>query len=247
MIQGVAFDLGSTLLRFNGDMGEILKQSRLALVEHLLQQGIALDRGEFLDRFHQQQLEDHHQRQVDHLERPTATMLQTLLRDLGVPELSQTMLKEAMRCYYSISERTWQPVEGATQVLEQLTQSGFKLGLISNAGGGDNVQRLLETTGLKRWFDPVIISAQTLHRKPRREIFQRLLDAWDVPADSTVMVGDSLAEDILGAQAVGMHQIWVRQHAMHGLARSFVKPELIADTLLEVPQVVQELARREAP
>lgn len=245
MIQGVAFDLGSTLLRFNGDMGEILEQSRLVLVEHLLQQGIALDRGEFLDRFHQQQLEDHRQRQMDHLERPTATMLQTLLRELGFPELSQAMLEEAMRRYYSISERTWQPVEGMTQIVEQLAQSGLKLGLISNAGDVNNVQRLLERTGLKSWFDPVIVSAETLQRKPRREIFQRLLDAWDMPADSMVMVGDSLAEDILGAQAVGMHQIWVRQHARQGLDQSPIEPQFMVKTLHEVPHVIEELARRE--
>lgn len=246
MIKGVAFDLGSTLLHFNGDMVDVLEQSRQVLVEHLMQQGFALDREIFLQRFHQQQLLDHRQRRIDHRERPTATMLNGLMHALNAPRLSQSMMKEAMRHYYSISEGKWQPVEGMTRVVEQLAEAGYKLGVISNAGDVDNVQRLLNKADLQRWFDPIIVSAATLQRKPLRENFQRLLEVWDLPAGAVVMVGDSLDEDILGAKNVGMHQLWVRQHAGVGTARSSVEPELVAETLLEVPRLVQELARREA-
>jgi FMN phosphatase YigB (HAD superfamily) len=50
-------------------------------------------------------------------------------------------------------------------------------------------------------------------RKPHPAIFQRALDALSVAAEDTLFVGDSLASDLGGAKALGMHTcqaLWFR-------------------------------------
>jgi len=63
-----------------------------------------------------------------------------------------------------------------------------------------------------------------------------------MPADRVVMVGDTLNADILGAQRVGMHQIWITADADHEGNRknaSTIEPEAIAGRLSDVPAIIR--------
>ena len=85
----------------------------------------------------------------------------------------------------------------------------MRLGLLSNAGDSQNVQRLVDQAGFRQAFDPIIVSAEIGLRKPHARAFEPILEQWRVHPSEVVMIGDTLGEDILGAQRCGMHQIWV--------------------------------------
>lgn len=59
--------------------------------------------------------------------------------------------------------------------------------------------------------------------KPMPHIFRAALARLGVPPEEAVMVGDSLASDVQGAQAVGLHTIWL---APPGAVASEVRPDL---------------------
>jgi putative hydrolase of the HAD superfamily len=156
-------------------------------------------------------------------------------------------LQEALRRLYAPSEACWSPVPGAHGVLNRLAGRRLRLGLLSNASDADNVERLLTRAGLSGTFDPVVVSAAAGVRKPTVSLFLDILHAWDLAPEQAVMIGDMLGEDILGAQRVGLHQVWVRAEADPGSNAEFVGvvvPEWTVETLDEVPAILESLDAR---
>jgi HAD superfamily phosphatase (TIGR01668 family) len=53
------------------------------------------------------------------------------------------------------------------------------------------------------------INANLFSRKPMKSYYKRLLKTIEAPAEETIMIGDRLWQDILGANSVGMHTLLV--------------------------------------
>lgn len=247
MIKGVVFDLGNTLLRFEGDWDALIEASRVALLNFLLGEGFSLD----ADRFRRILAEEHDQdlknRQRDHIERPTVRLLRRVMEQFGYVELSDELVSHAMRHFYAVSEASWLPKPSTQDLLWELKTDGKRLALISNAGNQGNADRLLRKANIQDFFDPLLISSEVGIRKPHVEIFQRVLRHWELPADNVVMVGDSLREDIFGAQRVGMHQIWLKEDVDTAENRRIsleIVPELVATHLGEIRNLIMELSLR---
>lgn len=94
--------------------------------------------------------------------------------------------------------------EGVLPTLSTLAQE-YQLGVISN--GNADVYHL----GMGEIFSFVHNSSHAGVAKPHPAIFQQALQKANCPAEAAVYVGDSLVNDIAGAQAVGMRTIWFRQ------------------------------------
>ena len=67
------------------------------------------------------------------------------------------------------------------------------------------------------------------HVKPHRSIFEAALTALDTGPEDAAMVGDSFADDIAGARALGMRAILLDRDGLH-----VDEPDRI-DTLLALP------------
>lgn len=118
--------------------------------------------------------------------------------------------------------------EDALPTLERLRRHGLRLGLISNG------QRDLEEfAGHHRLDVDVAVGSKTHgYVKPHRSIFQTALDALGVAPEEAAMVGDSPADDIAGARALGMHAILLDREGRHPPG-----PDVIP-TLLALPAVL---------
>jgi len=90
--------------------------------------------------------------------------------------------------------------EDALPVLERLRRGGLKLGLVSNTGR--DLDRFVEHHHLD--VDAAISSGVHGKTKPHESIFRVVLDRLDVEPGHAAMVGDSLADDVEGARALGM-------------------------------------------
>jgi putative hydrolase of the HAD superfamily len=89
--------------------------------------------------------------------------------------------------------------------LEALVGRGVRLGLISNS------HRCLESFqahfGLDGLISVAISSADLGYMKPHPAIFQAALDRMGVNATASMMVGDSLVHDVIGARQAGMRAV----------------------------------------
>ena len=102
--------------------------------------------------------------------------------------------------------------EHTVEVLRKL-QRKYKLGIVSNFAIPECVVKLLETHGLDKFFDVVVVSAAVNKRKPSPEIFQKALEKLGVDAVETVFVGDTVDADIKGAKDMGMKTIFIERRA----------------------------------
>lgn len=107
---------------------------------------------------------------------------------------------EELYAHYARGE-AWRVAPGARRCLEVLRDRGVRTALISN--WDDRLRRTLDELDLVDSFDALLISGELGVEKPQPEIFRRAVDQLAVPAERSVMVGDSPESDMAGARAVG--------------------------------------------
>jgi len=245
-VRGAIFDLGSTLIHFDGDWNAVLQKSRAVFATYLIEAGYDIEYDLFIQRFKETTDSEFKQRQVDNIERPLSNIARDVLAEFGYADISNEALTTGLIQMYAISEAHWQLDPAAIEVLTKLTDAGLNLGLISNAADEANVQRLINKANIRAFFDPVLISAGVGIRKPDRRVFDMVLEDWMMPSHEAVMIGDSLKADILGAQHAGMHQIWINhKEAPLPNPRNLeaITPEVEADGLQHIPAYIQRMNR----
>jgi HAD superfamily hydrolase (TIGR01549 family) len=101
--------------------------------------------------------------------------------------------------------------EDALAALEELRAAALRIGLVSN--GIRDLHEFVAHHGLD--VDAIVDSRSHGRVKPHPAIFGAALELLDVRATETVMVGDSLEEDIEGARALGMRAILLDREERH--------------------------------
>lgn len=87
----------------------------------------------------------------------------------------------------------------------------YKLHIITN--GFEEVQtRKLVNSNISGYFNQVINSEMAGVKKPNPEIFELALHKANTRADRSLMVGDNIEADILGAKAAGFHALHFNAH-----------------------------------
>jgi putative hydrolase of the HAD superfamily len=242
-IESVIFDLGSTLIYFEGEWQEVILQGNQSLLAHLKEAGIELDGDRFLTQFKARLDEYYVQREAEFIEYTTRYILRTLLGEWEYPDVPEAVLESALESMYAIAEAHWKVEDDAIPTLEYLRAQGYRLGLISNAGDDANVQRLIDQAGLRPYFDAILSSAQSGVRKPNPRIFELALNHLETTSSRAVMVGDTLGADILGARNAGVRAIWITRRAGTPANRSHldtIQPDATISTLSELPRVLEK-------
>jgi putative hydrolase of the HAD superfamily len=102
-------------------------------------------------------------------------------------------------------EGVWDLYEEVTGVLELLRSSGLRLGVLSNFD--ERLEVILEDLGVRGFFDTVVFSSGTGTRKPDPAIFRLAAEGLGLEPEEIIHVGDSYAEDYLGAIQAGMKAV----------------------------------------
>jgi putative hydrolase of the HAD superfamily len=94
---------------------------------------------------------------------------------------------------------------GTLELLDYL-KPAYKLHIITN--GFEEVQTLkLRNSNIESYFQTVTNSERVGVKKPNPKIFQYALNQANSAPEKSVMIGDNLEADIMGAKAVGMHTL----------------------------------------
>lgn len=241
----ILFDLGSTLIYFDGEWPKVIQESHRELLSSLASAGLHIgDSRVFLEQFRSRLERYYAERETEFIEYTTAYLLRTLLEEWGFANIPDAIVRQALTRMYAVSQAYWKPEADAHPTLQWLRQQGYHLGLISNAGDDNDVQTLVDQAQLRPYFDIILTSAALGIRKPNPRIFQIALEHWGIQPAQAAMVGDTLGADILGAHHAGLFSIWITRRANTPANRAHentIRPDATISSLSELPSLLESL------
>jgi HAD superfamily hydrolase (TIGR01509 family) len=153
------------------------------------------------------------------VEIPTEVRFERALRSLGAePGLAAREAEEMARLHMDTLARAVVCPPGRAELLDTLARR-HRLALLSNFDHGATARRVLEEAGLTGRFEVILVSAEEGLRKPSPEIFARCCARLGLSPAACVFVGDTMEEDVEGADAAGMTAVWVQPGWQPGQAK----------------------------
>jgi len=240
MIEAVLFDIGDTLIHFETwQAGKFLEAATRPGYERLRELGL---NPPHVERYHRiikwylmkafiwSRITRREIRMVHTIEKAHVRM--------GIHLDDQHMADLMRECTPSI-QSFLSTDDDAIAVIQQLHQSGIKLGLVSNTFfPGFTIDDVLRHEGLLDYFPVRVYSSEVRYMKPNPKIVINALEQIGVPAHKTIYVGDRIRKDVKGASRVGMKTI-----LMIGRGRpkptGRVQPDYVIRRLTEIPAIVK--------
>lgn len=199
------FDLDHTLWDFETNSKETLRE---LFIKHRLHEQITDDFEEFYkvysvhnkrlwDRYHHGFItqEDLKWKRMWHAMLEFKRSDEKLSKQLSLEYLELLPSKKALFPY-------------TVEILEYLTKKGYVLHLITN--GFDKTQwAKLNSSNIGHYFTEVITSESANSLKPKKEIFEYAITKCATQCCNSLMLGDNLDADIMGAMNAGMDTVFV--------------------------------------
>ena len=144
-------------------------------------------------------------------------------------------------------------IDGARELMDYLRSRGYRMHMTSN--GFHEVQyKKLAACGLREYFDTIILSEDAGANKPSRQFFEYALrragearalrhgssgEGADgaVSAAATLMIGDNLQTDILGALGAGIDALFFNRWGVD-VEGNAQRPTYVVDSLLEIKNIL---------
>lgn len=206
MTRGAIFDLGSTLIHRTGLELERVKCA--ALASYAASDCGCRDPETFAARLLEIRLAGWKRSEAELIEVPAASSFAEAFAAEGL-DATDEILARAEAVFFEPELTMSRLYPSAAETLRTLAGMGLRLGMISNATSHQLVVDIARRHGIDRYFDPIITSMGFGRPKPHPGIFRHVLEDWGLKPGESVMIGDTLGADILGANTVGMRSILV--------------------------------------
>ncbi len=133
-----------------------------------------------------------------------------MLNEVGLEGEAEEVAEE-LYTEFGDGER-WQPYPDVIPALERLSGLDYKIGLVSN--WDTRLTSISIETGLSKYMDFVISSANVGYLKPQPEIFELALERADTQPHETLHIGDHYYADIMGARSVGITPVLLDRNGL---------------------------------
>lgn len=128
------------------------------------------------------------------------SVVQRTFAPFGGPPDFDSFFQDLYRLFRTAE--SWRLSPDAGRVLRVFRDRGLRIGMVTNYDS--RVLDVLESLGIRGFFDHVTISTLVGAAKPDPQIFIEACDALSCPPDEAVHVGDDYEEDWLGASQAGL-------------------------------------------
>jgi HAD superfamily hydrolase (TIGR01549 family) len=162
----------------------------------------------FLDALYDVSLAIAKARPPEHRETPIAERYRRALARLGVAEDATAAAEQLAQLQLEAQAANSEVPSEHLALLRELARTR-RLAVISNFDHAPTAHALLARHGLDTVLATAVISADVNRRKPHPEVFHIALERLQARAEQALMIGDSLAEDVGGAAAVGIDTAWL--------------------------------------
>lgn len=134
-----------------------------------------------------------------------------ILKEYNVTDVPQDFITKLTNIYWEILKDTTTIYEGAPELLKELKQKGYKLGLLSDTDFAPGwKEKRFKASGLADYFDILVVAGETNpEAKPSPQPFLEVLKRLNIKREQAVHVGDNQETDIKGAKAAGIDAIWI--------------------------------------
>lgn len=198
-ITDIFFDLDHTLWDFD-------KNSGLTFKKIFKEQDIEIDIDKFLEVYEPINLEYwrlYRDEKIGKVEL-RYKRLKTTFDKLNF-KISDELINQISEDYITYLPMFNHLLDGAKDLLDYLKDK-YNLHIITN--GFEEVQKIkLEKSQINDYFNVVVTSESVGVKKPNPKVFEFALKEANVSANKSIMIGDSLEADVLGALGVGISPI----------------------------------------
>jgi putative hydrolase of the HAD superfamily len=118
---------------------------------------------------------------------------------------SQSLASEALQIFQDVRFGRVYFYDGTIDALKRLREMDVVVSLITN-GNSDP-----KKAGIDEYFDHILLGEKFPYKKPDKRIFMDLLDISGQTKENVMHVGDSLENDVLGANNAGICSVWFNQ------------------------------------
>lgn len=126
-------------------------------------------------------------------------------------------------------------IDGAHELMDDLHSKGYRMHMCSN--GFHEVQyKKLESCGLKDYFDTIILSEDAGANKPSPLFFEYALQQSGAQRETTLMIGDNLQTDIMGAMATGIDALFFNRYPEY---EKTTAPTFVVTSLRDIMKILK--------
>jgi len=223
------FDLDHTLWDFEANSKNVLE---VLFLQHKLVDHVNVDFNKFYQSYsyHNKRLWDrYHHGFILQEDLKWKRMWHTLLEfKLGDEKLA----KELSAKYLDLLPQQKELFPYTIEILEYLVTKNYKLHLITNGFQKTQIAKITNA-GIAKYFIEVITSESANSLKPKKEIFEYAVSKCATQCCNSIMLGDNLDADIMGAMNAGMDTVFVN----HLNEETLLKPTYTVHHLKELEDI----------
>lgn len=240
MLKGILFDLGGTLYSY-ARLGDATRETLVRLAQEIG----GTDPGSLLTHYREANAaaDRLYAEQPCYLYRDYfRTIFDDLMHRIGRPELRDHF--EWFEEYQRVMLITAMTIkDDCHETLQALSRDGLYLSVVSNADE-NMLHPLIARARLQQYLQHWTSSEAARSNKPDRRFFEIALQKADLAPDEVLFVGDSLEQDIRGAQSLGLRTVLVSEFEgpapMH-IGGVDVKPDYEIRKLKELLPIVASM------
>ena len=224
MIKAIIFDFDNTLMDF-------MKMKRAAVesaVDAMIDAGLTYKKEDMVEKVYQvynkEGIEDQ------------AIFDKVLMKEFG--KIDYKILASGIIGYRRAKDGTLALYPHVHLTLTGLTGMGIKMAVVSDAPRLP-VWLRISGLGLQHYFDTVVTSDDSGVKKPHAKPFRMALAKLGSEPNETIMIGDWVERDMVGAKSVGLTTVFARYGDISGTKHSGADFEI--DDVADLLKIVKKL------